>query len=155
MPMATFIRDYATVLDEVEANDEAVVLERRAGRPSFVLAPLRRAEGDRHAVAAVAHVLRAALRGGARDLPETIARGLADEHPWVVFLPRRERDAFERELLETLRACATIGRFTAFENLLDSWQATAEIYSDPALARRLTAVVDVPHGGEVSAPPAV
>ena len=31
MPLATFIRDYANVLDQVEAADAEVVLERRFG----------------------------------------------------------------------------------------------------------------------------
>src|SRR5665213_323605 len=104
MPMATFIRDYATVLDQVEASDDAVVLERRAGRASFVLAPIRRAEGDRHAVLAVANVLRQALTHGGEGLQATIAAGLADQYPWVSFLPAGERATFERELFETLRA---------------------------------------------------
>lgn len=152
MPMATFIRDYATVLDQVEASDDAVVLERRAGRGSFVLAPIRRAEGDRHAVLAVANVLRQALAHGGGDLRAAIAAGLADEYPWVSFLPTGERATFEHELLETLRACASLGRFTAFENLIDSWQATAEIWSDPELARRLMTPVIEPVGGDVSGP---
>ena len=61
MAMVTFIRGYARVLDATEASDDEVVLERRAGRPTFVLATLRRVHADRHAVAAVAHVLRHAL----------------------------------------------------------------------------------------------
>jgi hypothetical protein len=150
--MATFIRDYAAVLDQVEASDETVVLERRAGRASFVLAPLRRAEGDRRAVAAVAHVLSNALAHGSGDMESVIARGLAEEYAWVTFLPVDERADFERELLASLRACAAVGRFTAFENLIDSWQATAEIYSDPELALRLSAPVPTPLGGDVLAP---
>jgi len=149
--MATFIRDYATVLDDVESSDDALVLERRAGRASFVLAPLRRVEGDRHAVAAVAHVLRHALSSG-KDVEKVITAGLVDEFPWSVFLPAMERKAFEREVLDVLRACATVGRFTAFENLIDAWQASAELWSDPELARRLARPVDVPYGGDVLEP---
>jgi hypothetical protein len=39
-----------------------------------------------------------------------------------------------------------------FENLTDSWQVTAEVWSDPELAGRLIETVDVPHGGDVPAP---
>ena len=150
MPMATFIRDYAAVLDEVESTDDALVLERRAGRASFVLAPLRRVEGDRHAIATVAQILRHAL--GNKDVEKVVTAGLVESYPWTVFLPGKERAVFESELLDVLRGCAAIGRFTAFEDLVDSWQATAEIWSDPALARRASRPVDVPYGGDVSAP---
>ena len=150
MPMATFIRDYAAVLDEVESTDDALVLERRAGRASFVLAPLRRVEGDRYAIATVAQILRHALRS--KDVEKVVTAGLVESYPWTVFLPAKERAVFERELLDVLRACAAIGCFTAFEGLVDSWQATAEIWSDPALARRASRPVDVPYGGDVPAP---
>jgi len=147
MAMATFIRDYARVLDDTEASDDEVVLERRAGRPAFVLATLRRVQGDRDAVAAVAHVLRHALE--TRDGAKVIAAGLVEEFPWSVFLPAAERDKFTADVLDVLRACAALGRFTAFADLVDSWQATAEVWSDPSLARRLLEPVEVPHGGEV------
>ncbi len=150
MPMATFIRDYAAVLDEVESTDDALVLERRAGRASFVLAPLRRVEGDRHAIATVAQILRHAL--GSKDVEKVVTAGLVESYPWAVFLPAKERAVFESEFLDVLRACAAIGRFTAFQDLVDSWQATAEIWSDPALARRASRPVDVPHGGDVPVP---
>lgn len=150
MPMATFIRDYATVLNDVEVADDEVVLERRAGRASFVLAPLRRTESDRHAVDALAHVLRNALAHG--DLVDVISASLLGEYPWVAFLPDHEKDRFARELMDTLRACASIGRFTAFENLIDSWTATAEVWSDSDLARALSAAVEVPEGTDVPTP---
>ena len=40
MPLATFIRDYTNVLDQVEAADAELILERRSGRSSFVVAGL-------------------------------------------------------------------------------------------------------------------
>ena len=152
MPLATFIRDYANVLDQVEAADAEVVLERRSGRASFVIAPLRRVESDRHAVEAVARVLRHALDDKA--LEKSLGAGILDAFPWVAFLPAIERTQFERDVLETLRGCAALGRFTAFENLVDAWRATAEIWSDPELARRLTGPIEAPHGGAVAAPAA-
>jgi hypothetical protein len=117
-----------------------------------VLAPLRRVRSDRHAIAAVAHVLRHAL--GSAEVERAIAAGLIEEFPWADFLPADERDRFTTGLLDVLRACAVVGRFIAFENLIDSWQATAEVWSDPELAGRLIEPVDVPHGGDVPAPSA-
>ncbi len=152
MPLATFIRDYANVLDQVEAADAEIVLERRSGRASFVLAPLRRVESDRHAVKVVTRVLRHALDDKA--LEKRLAAGIVDAFPWVAFLPATERTQFERDVLEILRGCAALGRFTAFENFVDAWRATAEIWSDPELARRLLAPIEAPHGGGMAAPAA-
>ncbi|GAB3665440.1 hypothetical protein GCM10027596_31630 [Nocardioides korecus] len=150
MPMANFIRDYANVLEDVETTGDTVVLERRAGKSSFVLAPLDRVQGDQHAISAVAHVLGHALDHG--DMATVVVTGLAEEYPWVTFLPEAEQRTFEREVLTTLRACASIGRFTAFENLIDSWAATAEIWSDPELARALAEPIEAPHGSAVPEP---
>ena len=150
MPIATFVRDYARVLDQSAARDEEVVLERRAGKPTFVLSPLRRMESDRHAVSAVAHVLRHALvESGIDTVP---VNALVAEFPWAVFLPSPERERFAAELLEVLRGCAALGRFTAFDNLLSSWEASAHLWSDPALAAARSAPIDVPHGGDVDEP---
>ena len=150
--MATFIRDYASVLENVDATGDTVVLERRSGKSSFVLAPLERIEGDWHAVGAVAHVLSQALTRG--DLADVVIAGLAEEYPWVSFLPESEQRRFETELLKTLRACASIGRFTAFADLIDSWSATAEVWSDPELARKLMRPVEEPEGSDAAEPSA-
>jgi hypothetical protein len=148
MPLATFIRDYANVLDQVEAANAEVVLERRAGRASFVVAPLRRVQSDRHAMEAVTRVLRYALDDAA--LEKRLAKGILETFPWVTFLPATERTQFEAAVLETLRGCAALGRFTAFEDLVDAWRGTAELWSDPASARRLLAPIVAPHGGAVA-----
>jgi len=150
MPLAGFIRDCANVLDQVEAADAEVVLERRSGRASFVVAPLRRVQSDRHAVEAVTRVLRHALEDKA--LEKSLATGILETLPWVTFLPAAERTDFASAVLETLRGCAALGRFTAFEDLVDSWRVTAEIWSDPASARRLLAPIVAPHGEAVAGP---
>ena len=75
-----------------------------------------------------------------------------DEFPWVSFQPVAARKRFETELLEVLRGGASLGRFTAFEHLVESWRASGEIWSNPALARSLRAPITVPPGGDVPAP---
>ena len=152
MPMATFIRDYASVLAEVDRTGDNVLLERRAGKGSLILAPRDRIEGDWHAVAAVSHVLSRSL--DRRDLADIVVAGLVEQYPWVSFLPPSEQQRFEVEVLNTLRACASIGRFTAFENLIDSWAASAELWSDPDLARALLQPVESPEGSAVVEPSA-
>jgi hypothetical protein len=79
MPGANFIRDHSSVLEDVEVTGGTAVLERRAGKSSFVLAPLDRVKGDRRAVSAVTHVLSYALAH--RDLAAVVLASLAEEYP--------------------------------------------------------------------------
>jgi hypothetical protein len=150
MPLSTFVRDYDRVMEDAAAQNDEVLLERRAGKPSFVLAPLRRVESDRHALSAVSQLLRHTLSdaAGARVLLD----GVLEEFAWAVFLPTDERERFAIELVDTLRGCAALGRFTAFEDLVDSWQATAAIWSDPELAASLTVAVAGPDDRPVLPP---
>lgn len=150
MSIATFVRDYARVLDEAAEMNDEVILERRAGKPTFVISPLRRVESDRHAVAVAAHMFQRAFSRA--DVRRVVTDGLGDDLPWVTFLPEDEKIRFADECLAVLRACAEVGRFTAFENLLASWQAAAEVWSDPALAQALATPVDIPEGSNVSQP---
>ncbi|MEI6624425.1 MAG: hypothetical protein WCP28_21240 [Actinomycetes bacterium] len=150
MPIATFVRDYARVLDEADARNDEVVLERRAGKTTFVLAPLRRVQSDRHAVAVASHLFQRAF--GRAEVRKIVVDGLADDLPWLTFLPDSEKIRFADECLAVLRGCAEIGRFTAFEDLLSSWQAAANIWSDPILAHALSSPVDTPDGSDVQWP---
>lgn len=67
---------------------------------------------------------------------------LADVFPWVQFLPKDDIRAFLVELVETLRAAASLGNMAALEPVVAAWQATAEIYSDPELLKAATAPLD-------------
>ena len=72
-----------------------------------------------------------------KALPELGGRfwePLVDIHPWLRFLPKRERPTFLREFAETVSACAGLGNNASLARLLHEWKATAAIYADPALA---------------------
>jgi hypothetical protein len=69
---------------------------------------------------------------------------LASTLPWVAFLQEDDRRTFVEEAVSTLRACASIGRYAAFASLVEDWRNTAEIWSDPALARSLATPIDEP-----------
>ncbi|BAK38273.1 hypothetical protein MLP_52590 [Microlunatus phosphovorus NM-1] len=77
-------------------------------------------------------------------LVERFAAALVTVLPWVAFLPDTDRETFATEAADTLRACASIGRFTALADLIDNWRNTAEIWSDPSLAASLAAEVSTP-----------
>lgn len=77
--------------------------------------------------------LAAALSALTHD-PALVARfsdALASTLPWTVFLPEDDRSAFAEEAAEALRACASIGRYTAFVTLVEDWKSTVEVWSDP------------------------
>jgi hypothetical protein len=132
IPLSSFVRDYRTVLDDLA--DGEVVLSQRGGEP-LLLSSLRRREGDRHAVGALSHVLARALEHG--DLVRVLTSSLTDEYPWLEFLPEPERQQFAEEFFRVLRASATVDRFAAFDQMVEAWKSTAEIYADPELLVRL------------------
>jgi hypothetical protein len=56
---------------------------------------------------------------------------------WVRFLPQLDRRLFVDELTAMLVAAATVENFAPVAQLLREWVATAELFADPKLARRL------------------
>ena len=142
LPMSRFIQNYNQHLAEAERTDDVLVLEQRAGRTAWVLETEHRAR----ATAEATEFLSAALAALVHDeaLVDRFAAALAAALPWVAFLPDADRETFATEAADTLRACASIGRFTAFADLIDDWRNTAEVWSDPGLAASLAAEVATP-----------
>lgn len=142
LPMSRFIQNYNQHLVEAERTDDMLVIQQRAGRPTWVLETERRMR----ATAEATDFLSAALAALVHDetLVDRFAAALAGALPWVALLPETERKMFATEAADTLRACASIGRFAAFANLIEDWRNTAEVWSDPALAAMLGAEVSVP-----------
>lgn len=114
-----------------------MILERR-DEENLVLMRAERFE-------AVATGLRIAARSLAllarrqRELAEEL---LAEELPWLSWLPATERLTCVRELLTDLVAGADTGLLTPFARNLASWRSTAEAWSDPKLARELQGPFD-------------
>lgn len=142
LPMSRFIQNYNEHLSEAERTDDVLVLRQRAGRPAWVLETEDRAR----ATAQATDFISAALVALAHDeaLTERFAAALAATLPWMTFLPEADREAFVTDAADTLRACASIGRFTAFADLIEEWRNTAGVWSDPALAESLAAEVPEP-----------
>lgn len=82
----------------------------------------------------------------------SIAATLSDAYPWVKYLPRDERDLFVAELTHELAAGTSEEVLESAALLVDAWKATAEIYADPDLLRRLSGPIEMTHGGTVSRP---
>jgi hypothetical protein len=144
--LTDFLRDAKTVLKRVDKED--VVLSRRGK------APIRISLETRNTSAATALGLAADVLAALVNVPQVPARlpaVLEQRFPWVRFLPEHERERFAREFVETLQACASIGRPGPLDALVTSWKSTATIHADPALAADLKR--PLPSGGrKVSRP---
>lgn len=73
---------------------------------------------------------------------EALLLALPDVFPWVRFLPKEDVQAFLVELVETIRACASLDNTAALAPVIAAWRGTAEIYSDPELLKESTAPLD-------------
>lgn len=140
LPMSRFIQNYKQHLTDAEVTGEVIRLEQRAGQPAWILQTESRAQAFAEATAFVTHALIAVAHDD--RIVGRFAAGLLDGLPWVTFLPEPDRAAFASEAIETLRACVSVGRYTAFADLIDDWRNTAEIWSDPALAAALSGDID-------------
>lgn len=109
-----------------------VILERRDDENLILM----RAERFEAGVAGLRIAARA-LAIVARRNSELAEEVLAEELPWVAWLPETERAGCVRELLGHLMAGADTGELLPFARALASWRSTAIVWSDPHLARDL------------------
>ena len=142
LPMSRFIQNYNQHLLEAERTGEGLLLQQRAGRPAWVIETEAASRALESATSFLASALSAIVHDS--ELSERFPEALASTLPWVEFLPEQDRADFAREAADTLRACASVGRYTAFAALIDDWRATAEIWSDPDLSRSLRSRIDEP-----------
>jgi hypothetical protein len=95
------------------------------------------------------------LRKISADSPEAMDDAIEAAFPWVEFLSPDGRHEFAEALTQTILASASIESFDRVELLIDSWQNTAEILSNPELTALLTTPITVTDGRRVIPPPAV
>ena len=141
-----FLRHPNEVVAELEEHD--VVLRRRDA-PALRLRRDDRDVARLDAFEAFARV----LRNLAVHSPDALGAALVDAYPWVKYLPRAERELFAQELTQELVAAASIEVLEPVALLVGAWKATAEVYADPDLLRRLSGPMEITHGGRVPRPP--
>jgi hypothetical protein len=132
---SAFLRGPSQVLPSLDDAD--VILERR-DEENLVLMRSERFEAGLESVQIAARAL-AVIN---RRHPDLAAEVLAEELPWLQWLPAQERPECVAELLKHLTAGADTGLLLPFSRALSSWRSTAEVWSDPALARRLQGPFD-------------
>lgn len=143
-PFSEFLRQPKDVVAELAEHD---VLLRRRNAPA-----LRLSQADRHDDRAEAfEALARLLRNLAVHSPGALDGAVDDAFAWVTFLPRSDRKMFVDDLTRTLIGAAAVENYAPVAQLLREWRATAEVHSDPALARRLRKAIEA-GGDQVTAP---
>ncbi|MFI6321132.1 hypothetical protein ACIBG8_26580 [Nonomuraea sp. NPDC050556] len=144
-PFSTLINKQTSVFPALEDAD--VILERRDAENLVLMRSERfnaMADGLRLASRSLSIIARAN-----RSMAEEV---FAEELPWLTWLPAEARFECVSELLNHLLAGAETGLFLPFARALREWTSTAEIYSDPELARRLRGPFDTSDSIEVGGP---
>ncbi|WP_033344527.1 hypothetical protein [Catenuloplanes japonicus] len=129
-PYSAFLRGPSQILPSL--TDADVILERR-DEENLILSRAERFEAAATGLRFAARSL-AILARRHRALAE---EALAEELPWLTWLPAEERITCVRELLADLMAGADTGLLVPFARNLASWRSTAEAWSDPQVAREL------------------
>ncbi|NMO51027.1 hypothetical protein HH310_07465 [Actinoplanes sp. TBRC 11911] len=80
-----------------------------------------------------------ALRNVLTHLPlEAAAAALTEEFPWLTLLPVEELPQFIADFTRAAQIAAEVGQWSVLTQAVREWKATAAVYADPALLRRLT-----------------
>ena len=66
----------------------------------------------------------------------------SDTLPWLDYLSENDKISFQSELLSTTLKAMVTGNWTQLEHLLEDWKATAEVESNPLLAKALLSEED-------------
>lgn len=144
-PFSEFLRQPNEVVAELVDHD--VVLRRR-NAPALRLSQADRDDDRSEAFEALARLLRnLAVHSPAANFEQAVLEAFG----WSTFLPKRDRRAFVEELTMTLVGAAQVENFAPVAQLVREWKATAEIYADPSLARRLRRPI-APDGDAVPVP---
>ncbi|ACY96100.1 MULTISPECIES: hypothetical protein [Thermomonospora] len=130
-PFSTLARDRNEVFAELDDAD--VLLERRDAENVWLVRD-ERYRAARDALVTLARSMTIVARAN-RVLAE---KALAEDLPWLVWLPEGERRQCVRELLAHLLAGADTGELLPYARARRSWMSTALAWSDPETARVLS-----------------
>ncbi|MEV0161298.1 hypothetical protein B0I32_110184 [Nonomuraea fuscirosea] len=130
-PFSALARDRNEVFPELDVAD--VLLERRDAENVWLVRD-ERYQAARAALLTLARSMTIVVRSN-RVLAE---EALAEDLPWLTWLPEHERLQCVRELLAHLLAGADTGELLPYARARRSWTSTALAWSDPEIARDLT-----------------
>ncbi len=147
IPFSQLIQQPKATMAKLEQSPRRRLrLDRRDGE-DLILESAARAEAEDEALDMASRLFFSLVKND--DGARVLLLSLADVFPWVQFLPTEDIRAFLVELVETLRAAASLGNLAAVQPVVAAWKATAEIRSDPELLKAATASLDGTDYGEV------
>lgn len=129
-PFSDLLRHPKQVTEDLENSD---VLLRRRDQPDVRLSLADRDAGRASAFVALGRT----LRNLAVHNPKPLAEALGEAFPWLEFLPAGDRQGFVEEFSRVIAASTELDNYAELSQLLTEWRATAEVHSEPRLARRL------------------
>ncbi|MFC5752593.1 hypothetical protein [Actinomadura rugatobispora] len=145
-PFSTLVRERGEVFTAVDNAD--VLLERRDAENVWLIRD-ERYQAAQDALLTLARSMAIVARAN-RELAE---EALAQDLPWLTWLPEAEGPQCVRELLDHLVAGADTGELLPYARAKRSWKSTAIAWSDPETARALRR--PLPGDGPVLFPPPV
>jgi hypothetical protein len=132
--LSDVLRTPKPVLKEAEQYD--VLIKRRGQADDMILMEAKRAMALRDTLGTFARLLHVAVQveGVERHITQDVNFAL----PWTALLPEEDRRQFVDELTAMAGASADTGNYAPLAVLLRDWQATANVYADPAALKDLT-----------------
>jgi hypothetical protein len=132
--LSDVLRTPNPVLEEAERRD--VLIRRRGQAGDMMLMEAKRARALRDTLGTFARLMHAAAQ--IEGVEGHLTRDVSVALPWTSLLPEEERHQFVIELMEMAGASADTGNYGPLARLLRDWQATANVYADPAAFKELT-----------------
>ncbi|WP_328746384.1 hypothetical protein OHT57_12650 [Streptomyces sp. NBC_00285] len=114
---------------------KGLTLHRRDGEDLY-LTTAERAEQVTEVVGSTTRMFVALMKSDPKAV-EMLTSVFPEAFPWVRFLPGEAVREFLIEFMDTARAATELGTVGPLAPVIASWKATAEVYSDPDLAKRL------------------
>jgi hypothetical protein len=108
----------------------------RRGEADLYLTTAERAEQATEVVDSTTRLFVALMKSDPKAV-EMLTSVFPEAFPWVRFMPDDAVREFLVEFMDTARAAVDLGTVGPLGPLVASWKATAEIYSDPDLAKTL------------------
>ena len=140
VPFSQLIRKpVATVAQLEESPRRRLRLDRRDG-DDLILESATRAETEDEAFSMASRLFFSLVSND--DGARALLLALPDVFPWVRYLSTEGVRSFLVELVETIRASASLQNLAALAPLIAAWQETAEIRSDPELLKAATVPLD-------------
>lgn len=150
VPFSDLLRKTSDTVAKLERSPRRRIrLDRRDGE-DLILEAAGRAEAEDEALDMASRLFVSLVKNdaGARAL----LMALPEVFPWVRFLTTEGVRGFLVELVDTIRACASVGNMAALKPVIAAWRDTAEIRSDPELFKAATVPLDGTDYGPVRPP---